>query len=101
MGLHTYQRQILEGKLRLPILQPLTPLIASSLKSSMMTADALRRGGTSRSGIATGPLPPVQQFTVPPGELWPNAPASMAPGFRRAGNYKAGVGQGRGQSAGV
>lgn len=100
-GINVPQRQVLGPTIRLPLVQHISTKLTRALGSSMMTADALRRGGTSRSGIAKGPLPAVQVFTHMPGDLGPNSPSSMAPGITRSGNYKAGVGQGRGQSQGM
>jgi hypothetical protein len=90
----------LNGQIRLPEVQHITRSVARQLSASMMSKDALRRAGTSRTGIATTPLAPVQVFTRIPGQMGPNSPANMAPGLRIA-NAPRLVNQTTGQSAGM
>jgi len=92
----------LESRIVLPQLQPVTQMVAAQLTSSMLEPDSLRRSGTSRSGIVTGPLAPVQIFAhqSDPGEMGVNSPANMSSGLM-IGNARRLTTKTRGQSAGT
>jgi len=92
----------LEGRIRLPEIQHIGRDVSRQMTASMMTRDSLRLSGTSRAGIITGPLAPVQIFATQsdPGEMFVNSEANMTSGLL-IGNARRLVTKTRGQSAGV